>query len=395
MLSLGAYAFSCCLKVKSVVIPESVESIGGYAFNNCSALSSITISNNVKTIGISAFSGCESLLSVEIPSGISVIENELFRNCNNLKSIIIPESIKSIKNSAFLGCSSLKNVTIKSSEIYSYATGINYDNIGALLANATEVRVLKSIDGESNTYLNENYTKFDEEYYNLYKIKYEYKQVGDGYEITKYNGIEHYVSIPETYAGKKVVSIGDRAFEGCEFIYKIDIPSTIKRIGHSSFQGCNLYMIEIPQSVVEMGEFALDGIIELNLVIVNSVQVYNNLNSGYTYFPNVVEIMVKDSIDNGTNKYLASFAHCNNIQVEGYNVYDNYTDESYFKFIEVEGGYEVESYIWNPEKDLSTIAIPRMHNGKPVVSLGESAISGHSRNPKIIIIPSRDRKSVV
>ncbi len=247
LLSLGAYAFSCCLKVKSVVIPESVESIGGYAFNNCSALSSITISNNVKTIGISAFSGCESLLSVEIPSGISVIENELFRNCNNLKSIIIPESIKSIKNSAFLGCSSLKNVTIKSSEIYSYATGINYDNIGALLANATEVRVLKSIvDSNSNSYLmGENFAAItDGDYYVFVPVSsYSYLtfiKCDGGFEVSAFNkdSIITEVVIPETYQGEKVVSIGRSVFSDCTNLISVTIPENIERIGGAAFSNC-------------------------------------------------------------------------------------------------------------------------------------------------------------
>lgn len=41
--SVGAYAFSGCVKVTETVIPDSVQEIGEYAFFNCSGLSSVTI----------------------------------------------------------------------------------------------------------------------------------------------------------------------------------------------------------------------------------------------------------------------------------------------------------------------------------------------------------------
>ena len=65
--SIGEEAFSSCLSLTSVTIPESVTSIGNSAFSNCSALTSIVIPKGVTSIGDGAFFWCFGLTTVIIP----------------------------------------------------------------------------------------------------------------------------------------------------------------------------------------------------------------------------------------------------------------------------------------------------------------------------------------
>ena len=80
--SIGVDAFSSCgHELKSVVIPDSVETIGANAFADCRELTSVVIGRGVKHIDSNAFCGCESLRSVvflgnELPNcGNDVFEN--------------------------------------------------------------------------------------------------------------------------------------------------------------------------------------------------------------------------------------------------------------------------------------------------------------------------------
>ncbi len=57
-------AFANCKKLKSVTIPEGIETIGNDAFSNCSALQSVYLPNSVNYFGASVFEGCTSLTKI-------------------------------------------------------------------------------------------------------------------------------------------------------------------------------------------------------------------------------------------------------------------------------------------------------------------------------------------
>ena len=55
VITIGAWAFSCCADLTNVTIPDSVTSIGDYAFEECISLTSLTIPSSVTSIGECAF----------------------------------------------------------------------------------------------------------------------------------------------------------------------------------------------------------------------------------------------------------------------------------------------------------------------------------------------------
>ena len=86
---------------------------------------------------------------------VTSIKNEAFKYCSGLTSITIPASVTTIEKNVFADCSNLSSVVIESATVYSNATGTSA--CGGLLANATTVKVLKTIvdgEGNSNSYLN-------------------------------------------------------------------------------------------------------------------------------------------------------------------------------------------------------------------------------------------------
>ena len=62
--SIGGGAFSDCISLTGITIPDGVTSIGNYAFRDCTRLTSITIPDSVTSIGLGAFAVCKSLTSV-------------------------------------------------------------------------------------------------------------------------------------------------------------------------------------------------------------------------------------------------------------------------------------------------------------------------------------------
>ena len=113
--TIGGYAFSECGSLTSVTIPNSVTTIGVGAFSLCKSLTFVTIPNSVTTIGWNTFSGCTSLTSVTIPNSVTTIGYGAFRDCSHLTSVTIPNSVTTIGSETFWGCSSLTSVTIPNS----------------------------------------------------------------------------------------------------------------------------------------------------------------------------------------------------------------------------------------------------------------------------------------
>lgn len=109
---IGDDAFSYNIKLKNVIIPDTVKEIDWFAFYHCENLEKIVIPDSVKTIGNHSFAGCYSLKSVNLPKSLQVIPSGAFQYCKALESIELPEEITNISNLAFGSCESLTSITI-------------------------------------------------------------------------------------------------------------------------------------------------------------------------------------------------------------------------------------------------------------------------------------------
>ena len=104
---------------------------------------------------------------------------------------------------------------------------------------------------------------------------YEYEILSnDTVEITKYNGSAKTITIPSKIVGKKVTSIGNRAFEYCKTLINITISNGIIKIGADTFFNCtSLTSIIIPNSVTHIGYRAFGDCSNLTTIkIPNSVK---------------------------------------------------------------------------------------------------------------------------
>ena len=149
---------------------------------------------SVKSIGKDAFSKCGSLTSITIPNSVTSIGRRAFSGCGSLASITVPDSVTSIGVYAFSGTSYYRNQA-------------NWTNKALYIGN-TLIKVEPSICGR-------------------YVIKNETRVIADS------------------------------AFELCDNLTHITIPSSVTNIGLRAFWGCSsLASITIPSSVTSIDEAA-------------------------------------------------------------------------------------------------------------------------------------------
>lgn len=113
--TIGQWAFAECESLESVELPAGLRSIGTAAFLECTALEEILLPEGLTSLGDSAFSTCTALARVEIPSTLKTIPQWAFYNCAALEELTLPEGVETVGYSAFYGCTSLTSLFLPAS----------------------------------------------------------------------------------------------------------------------------------------------------------------------------------------------------------------------------------------------------------------------------------------
>ena len=227
---IGNYAFSECMEMTDIKIPNSVTTIGNGAFYSCYSLTEINIPNTVTKIGEEAFAFCTSLTDFTIPDNVTEIEWGAFKLCIGLTNFTIPENIVKIGGYAFHGCT-FSNITI--------SNGV------------TEIgnRAFFTCDELTNVTIPNSVKEIEEAAFS---------------ECVKLVS----VTLPNDITRIKYAS-----FSGCSSLTTINIPGRVTHIEEYAFYGCkSLTNITIPGNVAEIGEFAFAGCIGLSQVMVEAIQ---------------------------------------------------------------------------------------------------------------------------
>lgn len=250
---IGREAFSGCLQITHLILPDSIVKIGTSAFENCSALCSVVFSDVTESIGMKAFANC-SLQTLRIPDSVTSIESGAFSDCTDLTSVVLSSSLDKISGSVFSGCSALQSVTIPASvetiEKFAFADcgGLETVTFGEGLRTIghwsfTEcIRLTRVVVPDTVTTINSS----------------------------AFNGC---ISLREIILPDGLETIEEYAFTRCA-IESIEIPSSIKRIETGLFYGCaSLESAVLPKSLISIGDLAFGGCTSLkNVSIPETVQ---------------------------------------------------------------------------------------------------------------------------
>ena len=397
VVEIASDAFACNKKIKSVVIPKTVEEISSFAFKSCENLESIAILNDSATVYADSFEGTAFfnnkknwendalylntfLLAVKpeisgeytVKNGTKVIAGTVFANNTKLINVVLPDTVLFIPFAAFEGCTSLKNVTL--SEKTEYIDFSAFENCKQLssIAIPKDVREIK-MDGFLNCS-------------NLKNIKIESSDIdidSNAFDGTAYyndssnwdNGVFYVdkhllLANPDLVKGDYLIKEGTKtmssyAFRECEKLTSITIPKGVKKIAERTFINCtNLKKVSIPEGVISIGFFAFDDCNSLETIIM----------------PSTIEEIARDAFNNT--------AYCNDknnwengVLYIGYYLIDVNEDFKTKNYMVKDGTKIVAEWGMAGSTELETLTIP-----DSVVAINEQAFN-QCEKLKTITIP--------
>lgn len=264
-IGLGAFSEYA---LTSVVIPVGITRIDEGAFFQCIGLTMVELPAGLEILGTCAF-GATGLTDILIPDGVLSIGNAAFAGCENLESAVIPASVTSIGNTAFAGCVRLKFVTVLGatpSFLSGGAGNIVFSNVHedfVILVSADALASYKAALGWSD------YADKIKSLDGTLGLIYTVVNGDTEYAVTGYTGTDDEIYIWETYRGKPVTAIGDKAFFELSWLNSVLLPASITSIGDAAFRDCSgLTAFVIPESVVSIGEFAFSGCYTLTEIVI-------------------------------------------------------------------------------------------------------------------------------
>ena len=242
---IGEAAFEGCRSLKAVTLPEGLESLGQDAFNGCGALASVSLPGSLREIGEAAFRECGSLKAADLPEGLTRIGPAAFAECGSLESVRLPKSLREIGDHAFRNCGSLRAFAPPGGRVR-FGRGAFYgcpglaDGEGFIVVNGTLCQYLGG--GSAVT------------------VPKGVRQIGEA-------AFEGLSSLAAVTLPKGVKRIGERAFRGCDALERVSLPEGLGRIEADAFQDCGrLETLTLPEGLRSVGREAFRNCSSLSSV---------------------------------------------------------------------------------------------------------------------------------
>lgn len=109
---IGRGAFSWCVNLESVKLPQSVVDLKSQAFAYCDKLVSVTFPSRLLHVGANCFSFCKALGDVSLPASVNELESYAFSECMSLRRAVLPANGKLLGELIFSGCRMLERIEI-------------------------------------------------------------------------------------------------------------------------------------------------------------------------------------------------------------------------------------------------------------------------------------------
>lgn len=114
--TLEEQAFHSNDSLKSFTAPASLELIPQECFYGCLLLEKVELHKNVRRLGVGSFYKCYKLKNIVLPEKIEVLPKECFSFCEGLETVEIKGAIKEIGEDAFFRTNNIKSITFASAK---------------------------------------------------------------------------------------------------------------------------------------------------------------------------------------------------------------------------------------------------------------------------------------
>ena len=367
--SLESKAFSECINLVNIILPDTIINIGEYAFNNCINLKSITIPESVTNIDNSAFYGCSKLeniyyegtiedwcniefgdlysnpmyyakhfymldenneyyevTEIEIPNTITSLRDYQFYGFCYLEELFISNSATSIGLATFFGCNSLKSVVFNGNSNLNSIGSSAFSNCDSLISisipeSVTSIgedafkncRCLTSVVFNGNSNLNSIGSSAFSNCDSLISISIPESVTSIGEDA--FENCRCLTSVVFN-GNSNLNSIENYTFSNCESLISIAIPNKVKTIGEYSFYCCtSLTDITIPESVISIGYSAFSGCEALSYNIYDNAKYLGNENNQYLVLMSSLGTSIENCEINEKTRHIYdnAFYNCYNL----------------------------------------------------------------------------------
>ena len=207
---------------RNVVIPAQIK-VGNTAYT-------------VTTIADAAFAKCTSLESITIPASVTEIGTKAEWNSSNQEGTYLP----------FYGCTSLKSIIFEDGTANLTLSWHNYSNTRASIYN----RGMFYCCPLEEVYLGRNIK------YKLASTSYPFESYPQSYG---YSAFYNKSTLTKVTIGEKVTTLPDYLFYKCSNLKSVHLGNKLQEIPDDCFNECDISLIDIPQGVHTIGEYAFDG----------------------------------------------------------------------------------------------------------------------------------------
>lgn len=382
-------AFSYCVSLEEVTLPEGSTVLGGHAFSDCINLRSITVPDGVTSIGEAAFYGCEGLKNISVASTVAEVGPDAFYNCpvENavMPAVVVGHVSKSelktavvnggsvIEDNAFYGGGKLTNVTLSDTVTY-----LGKDAFYG--CNALECRAAGGglyIGSVQNPYM---------VFMKVASTSLAACAVNDSTVFIYDEAFKNCAALTEISLPGGVVNVGGNAFYGVSasitwsadasieriapyaFSYytgtEITVPKTVREIGQGAFFGTAATVRWSDETeITEIGEYAFEGYLGSEIVIPSTVETIGE--RAFVNCVNVKKMRVPDSVRSiGTG----AFAGCNVQEMTMPTVAIDLVPNKTLKKVTLTSGNYIGNDAFKGAVSLTEIVIP-----DSVISIGRNA----------------------